>query len=215
MAHVDRFQYEQALWTSGLQWVAGVDEVGRGPLAGPVVVAAVILPRSWRDLGLPAGLEEMNDSKQLTETQRERFYQALVNHAEVTYCLAQLEAPDIDRLNILRATHAAMNSALAGLKLKPEHVLVDGLAVKTMTFPQTPLVKGDGRSYSIAAASIIAKVTRDRQMQAHDRSWPCYGFAAHKGYPTAAHLQALAVHGPCPIHRRSFAPLKPKQAELL
>lgn len=215
MARVDRFQYEQALWASGLQWVAGVDEVGRGPLAGPVVAAAVILPSTWRSQGLPGGLEGLNDSKQLTETQREQFYEVLASHPEVIYQLAQLEAPEIDRLNILRATHEAMNTALAGLKLKPEHVLVDGLKVKSMTLPQTPLVKGDSRSYSIAAASIIAKVTRDRQMKAYDRVWPQYGFAAHKGYPTEAHLQALAIHGPCPIHRRSFAPLKPKQGELL
>lgn len=215
MARVDRFQYEQALWASGLQWVAGVDEVGRGPLAGPVVAAAVILPSTWRSQGLPGGLEGLNDSKQLTETQREQFYEVLAAHPEVIYQLAQLEASDIDRLNILRATHEAMNTALAGLKLKPEHVLVDGLKVKSMTLPQTPLVKGDSRSYSIAAASIIAKVTRDRQMKAYDRVWPQYGFAAHKGYPTEAHLQALAIHGPCPIHRRSFAPLKPKQGELL
>ncbi len=214
MARVDRFQYEQALWASGLQRVAGVDEVGRGPLAGPVVAAAVILPSTWRSQRLPGGLEGLNDSKQLTETQREHFYEVLVAHPEVIYHHAQLEAPDIDRLNILQATHVAMNTALAGLKLKPDHVLVDGLKVKSMTLPQTPLVKGDSRSYSIAAASIIAKVTRDRLMKAYDRVWPQFGFAAHKGYPTEAHLQALAVHGPCPIHRRSFGPLKPKQGEL-
>ena len=215
MARLDRFQYEHALWAEGHRYVAGVDEVGRGPLAGPVVAAAVILPWDWKVAGLPDELDGLNDSKQLTEAQRERFYEVLVHHSAVTYSLGQLEAPEIDRVNILRATHAAMNTALAGLKSKPHHVLVDGLAVKSMPYPQTPLVKGDSRSYSIAAASVIAKVTRDRLMREHDRTWPQYGFAAHKGYPTEAHLRALTAHGPCPIHRRSFAPLKPRQPQLL
>ncbi len=120
----------------------------------------------------------------------------------------------IDRVNILQATHRAMNDALAQLRPGPQHVLVDGLPVKSMVFPQTALVKGDARSYSIAAASVLAKVTRDRLMLEYDRQWPLYGFAGHKGYGTPQHLAALAEHGPCPIHRRSFAPLKAKELEL-
>jgi ribonuclease HII len=120
----------------------------------------------------------------------------------------------VDEINILKATHRAMNEALAGLEFPPQHVLVDGLRVPSLRFPQTPITKGDARSFSIAAASVLAKVTRDRLMLEYDRQWPVYGFAKHKGYGTARHLAALAVHGPCPIHRRSFAPLKPPPAEL-
>ena len=132
----------------------------------------------------------------------------------VCFGLAQIDAGTIDTLNILRATHRAMNRALAGLRPQPEHVLVDGRRVESVRFPQTPMVKGDARSFSIAAASIVAKVTRDRLMFEYDRQYPVYGFAGHKGYGTARHLAALAEHGPCPIHRRSFAPLTPSQPEL-
>lgn len=214
MARRDRFHFEKELWSQGHDFVAGVDEAGRGPLAGPVVAAAVILPRQWSITGLPAELAGLNDSKQLTESQRDRFFEVLSTRVDINVGLGQLDAGEIDRLNILRATHAAMNAALDGLPRKPEHVLVDGLAVRTMTWPQTPLVKGDSLSYSIAAASVIAKVTRDRLMVKYDGVWPQYGFAAHKGYPTESHLRALAEHGPCPIHRRSFAPLKPWQPAL-
>ncbi len=212
---VDRLQYERALWASGCWHVAGVDEVGRGPLAGPVVAAAVILPRAWMDNGIPDELVGMNDSKQLTEAQRENYYELLRHRPDVVWNLAQLEADVIDRINILRATHAAMNAALAGLPAPPQHVLIDGLAVASVTYPQTALVKGDARSYSIAAASIIAKVTRDRLMHDHHQTWPQYGFASHKGYSTEEHLQAIALHGPCPIHRLTFSPLKPQQIDLL
>lgn len=215
MAKVDRFEYERALWDRGCQHVAGVDEVGRGPLAGPVLAAAVILPRPWGKSGIPEPLRGLNDSKQLSEPQRERFFEVLTTHPDIRFGVAQLEAPEIDDLNILKATHAVMKTALAALHPPPDHVLVDGLPVRGMPFPQTALVKGDSRSFSIAAASVIAKVTRDRLMLAHDLTWPHYGFAAHKGYPTPTHLQALAEHGPCPLHRRSFAPLKPRQTNLL
>jgi ribonuclease HII len=215
MARVDRFHYEQHLWAQGLQYVAGVDEVGRGPLAGPVVVAAVILPAEWRLSGLPRKLRGLNDSKLLTPAQREFYFDFLTAAPGVIYSLAQLDSTEVDRLNILRATHTAMHHALCALRQAPQHVLVDGLEVKTLGFPQTALVKGDSRSFSIAAASVLAKVTRDRQMVEFDRTWPQYGFAAHKGYQTESHLRALQEHGPCPIHRRSFSPLKPQQLDLI
>jgi ribonuclease HII len=210
----DRFEFERALWNQGVMRVAGVDEAGRGPLAGPVLAAAAILPAKWAETGLPHELEGLNDSKQLTQTQREKFFAFLTTCGEVEFAVARIDAAQIDELNILRATHHAMNAALAKLSPAPQHVLVDGRAVKTIRVPQTAIVKGDARSYSIAAASVLAKVTRDRLMLEFDWRWPVYGFAAHKGYGTARHFAAIAAHGPCPIHRKSFAPLKQKDAEL-
>jgi len=211
----DRFAFERVLWNRGATRVAGVDEAGRGPLAGPVVAAAAILPAKWAVSGLPHELEGLNDSKQLTALQREIFFAFLTACAEVEYAVAKIDSVQIDEINILRATHCAMNDALAQLRPAPEHALVDGRPVKTLRVPQTAIVKGDARSYSIAAASVLAKVTRDRLMLEFDRQWPVYGFAGHKGYGTARHLAALAAHGPCPIHRRSFAPLKAKESLLI
>lgn len=213
MARVDRLHYERVLWKQGHQWVAGVDEAGRGPLAGPVVAAAVIFPRAWQETKWPRKLRGLNDSKQLTEEKREYFFGELTSCPEITYGVAFLDSEEVDRLNILQATHAAMNAALRQLLRQPDHVLVDGLAVRSLAYPQTALVQGDCLSFSIAAASVLAKVTRDRRMVEYDRVWPQYGFAAHKGYSTEAHLEALAIHGPCPIHRRSFSPLRPEQTE--
>jgi ribonuclease HII len=210
----DRFEFERVLWTQGMTRIAGVDEAGRGPLAGPVVAAAAILPAKWAETGLPPELEGLNDSKQLTAAQREKYFAYLTACPEVQFAIAQVGAGQIDAINILRATHRAMNNALAQLQPAPEHALVDGRPVKTMTVPHTAIVQGDARSYSIAAASVLTKVTRDRLMLEFDRQWPQYGFAGHKGYGTAQHLAAIAAHGPCPIHRRSFAPLKSIQREL-
>jgi ribonuclease HII len=211
----DRFEFERALTRRGLQLIAGVDEAGRGPLAGPVVAAAVLLPTEWISGGLPLNLQGLNDSKQVTAGRRERFFAVLTGNEAVRFAVARVEVEMIDSVNILRATHRAMNEALAQLRPPPEHALVDGLPVKSLRFPQTALVKGDARSFSIAAASILAKVTRDHLMLEYDRQFPAYGFAEHKGYGTARHLAALEKHGPCAIHRRSFAPLKPAgQAEL-
>jgi len=210
----DRFEFEQQLWRQGFSRVAGVDEAGRGPLAGPVVAAAAILPPRWADAGLPAGLAGLNDSKQLTEKQREKFFTFLTTCSEIEFAVAEIDAAQIDEINILQATHRAMNDALAKLNPQPQHALVDGRPVRTMRVPQTAIVKGDARSYSIAAASVLAKVTRDRLMVEFDRQWPEYGFAIHKGYGTARHLAAIEHFGPCPIHRRSFAPLKPKEPTL-
>jgi ribonuclease HII len=163
---------------------------------------------------MPAEWADLNDSKQLTEAQRERFFPWLTAHPEIESAVAEADPATIDAINILQATHRAMNAALDRLEPRPEHALVDGTRVKSLRVPQTPLVKGDARSYSIAAASVLAKVTRDRAMVAADRRWPEYGFARHKGYPTPEHLAALARHGPCPLHRRSFAPLKRPEPEL-
>jgi len=196
----DRFEFERVLWSRSVTRVAGVDEAGRGPLAGPVVVAAEL-----------AGL---NDSKQLTAAQREKFFEFLTRCAEVEFAIAQVDAGVIDEINILQATHRAMNAALAQLTPLPPHALVDGRPVKTLRVQQTAIIKGDARSYSIAAASVLAKVTRDRQMQAFHAQFPVYGFDQHKGYGTAQHLAAIAQHGACPIHRKSFAPLKPPEPEL-
>jgi ribonuclease HII len=210
----DLLAFERELWQQGLMRVAGVDEAGRGPLAGPVSAAAVILPPAWGKTGLPPELAGLNDSKQLTEARREGFYEFLIHCPELQHAVVLVAAGRIDTINILQATHEAMNAALARLSPAPQHALVDGRPVKTMRVPQTALIKGDARSYSIAAASVLAKVTRDRLMLEYHRQWPEYGFAGHKGYGTAQHLAAIVQHGPCPIHRRSFAPLKPPEREL-
>jgi ribonuclease HII len=210
---VDRFEFERELLDRGCMPLAGVDEAGRGPLAGPVLAAAVILPPPWILEGLPQDLAGLNDSKQLSPIQRETFFDRLNQH-QVQYAVAEIDSVMIDSVNILQATHAAMNRALARLNPAPVHALVDGLFVRTLEYPQTAIVQGDGRSYSIAAASIIAKVLRDRLMTDLDLVYPGYGFASHKGYPTSQHFEALRRLGPCPVHRRSFAPLRPAQGEL-
>ena len=206
----NRFEFEQPLWRAGVTRVAGVDEAGRGPLAGPVVAAAAILPPRWLQTGLPTELTGLNDSKQLTEAQREKFFQFITTCGEIEFGIAEISAAVIDEINILQATHRAMNDALAKLNPLPPHALVDGRPVKTLCVPQTAIVKGDAKSFSIAAASVLAKVTRDRLMLDFDAQFPAYGFAQHKGYGTAKHLAAIAKHGACPIHRLTFAPLKPK-----
>ena len=210
----DRFEFERALWLQNVTRVAGVDEAGRGPLAGPVVAAAAILPSRWAESGLPAGLAGLNDSKQLTAAQREKFFQFITASGEIEFAVARIDAAQIDAINILQATHRAMNGALAQLNPPPQHALVDGRSVRTMRVPQTAIVKGDARSYSIAAASVLAKVTRNRLMLEFDAQFPEYGFAEHKGYGTAKHLAAIEKFGACPIHRKTFAPLKPKEPKL-
>jgi ribonuclease HII len=210
----DRFEFERALWQSGFTLVAGVDEAGRGPLAGPVVAAAVIFPQEWLHSGLPVELDGLNDSKQLTSGQRDQYFRALTARAGILFAIASVDAGIVDQINILRATHQAMNDALDRLPVPPQHILMDGTRVKSLRWPHTPIIKGDALSYSIAAASVLAKVTRDRLMAGYHARWPAYGFDEHKGYGTARHLAALAAHGPCPIHRRSFAPLKQPEPEL-
>ncbi len=195
------FKHERSLLRRGLSFIAGIDEAGRGPLAGPVVAAAVILPAGFRDAVL-------DDSKKLSPSQREDIYRALTGRADVVWAVAIVGSEDVDRLNILQAAHEAMRRAVSLLARRPCHVLIDGRPVRPFPYPQTALVGGDGLSFSIAAASVIAKVTRDRIMIEMDARHPGYEFARHKGYCTAAHLDKLRAHGPCPIHRRSFLPVR-------
>ena len=194
--------------------LAGVDEAGRGPLAGPVVAAAVVLPEAWAQDGIPESLERLNDSKQVRESVREELFEVIQTNAAIVSAVAMVDAPVIDEINILQATHRAMNEALAGLEPSAEYALVDGRPVPSLTLPQTAIVKGDAQSFSIAAASILAKVTRDRLMVQYHQQFPGYGFDGHKGYGTKAHLLAIEELGACPIHRMSFAPLKKTQPEL-
>ena len=194
-------RFEKHLWSTGIALVAGIDEAGRGPLAGPVVAAATVLPAEFSLAGL-------NDSKQLTEPVREQFFEALTAPGKlVCYGIGFAEPAEIDRLNILRATFLAMERAVMALPLRPDHLLIDGLPVPVFQQPQTAVVDGDAKSMSIAAASVIAKVTRDRMMRKWHTEFPQYDFDQNKGYGTRAHLESLQIHGPCPIHRRSFAPV--------
>jgi ribonuclease HII len=209
-----RFKYERELLARGMALIAGVDEAGRGPLAGPVVAAAVILPGDWLMAGVPRRLRGLNDSKQLTAEERDAYFAVLIADPLVRWGIGIVDVDVIDRINILQATHQAMNEALAQLQPQPEHTLVDGLAVGSLRYPQTAIVDGDAKSYSIAAASVIAKVTRDRMMQEYHRQFPVYGFAEHKGYGTPQHLSALNQHGPCSIHRRSFSPVNQPELPL-
>ncbi|RDL44751.1 ribonuclease HII [Marinomonas piezotolerans] len=181
--------------------LAGVDEAGRGPLAGDVIAAAVILDPLHPIVGL-------NDSKKLSEKRREALYEDIINNA-LSYSVARASVEEIDELNILHASMLAMQRAVMSLSVAPEHVLIDGNRVpKLLPCPAEAVVKGDARQSAIAAASILAKVTRDREVVALDAHYPQYGFAKHKGYPTAQHLAAIKEHGVCDIHRRSFAPVK-------
>ncbi len=210
----DRFLHERELIARGILRFAGVDEAGRGPLAGPVVAAAVILPMEWIVGTMPAEFLDLNDSKQLSEPARDEFHRLLTTTPGIEFAVAESSAEIIDAINILQATHRAMNEALMALRPVPGHALVDGNRVPSLRREHTPLVQGDGRSYSIAAASVLAKVTRDRWMKSAHQRWPEYGFDQHKGYGTPAHLEAVARHGPCPIHRRSFAPIRRLDPEL-
>lgn len=191
---------EHAHFASGRRHIAGVDEAGRGPLAGPVAAAAVILPPHFSCPGL-------DDSKKLSPAKREALYHQLTTTPGLLWSLALASAAEIDTLNILRATHLAMRRAVAGLATAPDHCLIDGLPVRDFPWPYDAIVKGDGRSLSIAAASIIAKVSRDRLMREIDAECPQYGFAKHQGYGTQLHLETLRLHGPCRHHRRSFEPV--------
>lgn len=191
---------EQALHARGIRPVVGVDEAGRGPLAGPVSAAAVVLPEDFSCPGL-------DDSKKLSAAKRDRLYDHLTTHAGLRWSVALVHSEEIDSINILRATHRAMQMAVRQLGLEIGHCLIDGLRLPSFPWPHDGIVKGDGLSLSIAAASIIAKVTRDRWMKDISMEFPQYGFERHQGYGTKAHLEALRIHGPCRIHRRSFQPV--------
>lgn len=191
---------EIALQARGYQRIAGIDEAGRGPLAGPVTAAAVILPPGFECPGL-------DDSKKISPAKREALYLQLTSDPRILWTVAQASREEIDRLNILRATHLAMRRAAETLSSAPQYCMIDGLPLRDFPFPHDGIVQGDGLSLSIAAASIIAKVTRDRIMNTIDRDFPQFGFAQHMGYATKAHLEALRIHGPCCHHRRSFQPV--------
>ena len=194
--------FEKNLVESGYKYVAGVDEAGRGPLAGPVVAAAVILPEEFSS-------NQLNDSKKLSSSKREKIYNELMNvDSKVISAFAVIDEVVIDKINILRATHMAMAQASSNLSIEPSFVIIDGMPIKDFPFNNESIIKGDSKSLSIAAASVIAKVERDRIMLNYSKEYPEYKFEKHKGYGTKLHLDALKKFVPCNIHRKSFAPVK-------
>ena len=190
-------QIEEEIYNTGVETICGIDEAGRGPLAGPVVVAAVIMPRD-------SFIEGVNDSKKVSEKKRELLYDLITKEA-IAWGVGIIDQKEIDRINILNATKEGLTTAIKNLEVKPDRIIVDALkGIDTLGIPYTSIIKGDAKCYSIAAASIIAKVTRDRIMRQWDEIYPQYGFEKHKGYGTAMHMQAIREYGLCPLHRRSF-----------
>ena len=190
-------EIEKDLYNKGFKNICGIDEAGRGPLAGPVVVAGVIMPKY-------SMLEFVNDSKKVTEKRREKLYDVIMEEA-ISYCVSVIDQDVIDEINILNATKKGVTEVVDGLEIKPDLILVDALEhINTRGIPYEPLIKGDARCYNIAAASILAKVTRDRIMRQWDEIYPEYGFLSNKGYGTAKHIEAIKQYGLCPIHRKSF-----------
>ena len=188
---------EKELYDKGFEYICGIDEAGRGPLAGPVVVAGVIMPKD-------SMIEGVNDSKKVSEKKREKLYDVILEEA-ISYSVAIIGQDVIDEINILNATKQGVTKVVEELDVKPNLILVDALThINTKGIPYDSIIKGDAKCYNIAAASIIAKVTRDRIMREWDEIYPQYGFINHKGYGTAKHIEAIKEHGPCPIHRRSF-----------
>lgn len=200
-SNIPNLEYEQHLWQTGIKNIAGIDEAGRGPLAGPVVAAAVIFDEHS---GI---IEGINDSKRLTPKKREALYDVIMENAK-SVGVGIVDSEEIDRINILQATYKAMRKSVGRLNVKPDHLLIDGKPIPDKIYPSTAIVGGDTKCYSIAAASIIAKVYRDRLMRELDTVFPHYGFAKHKGYGTKQHRNAIEKYGPCPIHRKSFAGVK-------
>ncbi|MGI6727529.1 MAG: ribonuclease HII [Anaerovoracaceae bacterium] len=191
-------EYENALYTEKIEWIAGVDEVGRGPLAGPVVAAAVILPMDFNVIGI-------DDSKKLTPKKRDELFEKIQETA-IAYSIGIVDNQIIDRINILEATKLAMKKAIEDLQksYQIQHILLDAIVLKDVSIPQTSIIKGDAKSVSIAAASILAKVTRDRMMQNYHEKYPYYAFNSNKGYGTKAHYAGIEANGICPLHRRTF-----------
>lgn len=188
---------EEELYEKGIKLIGGIDEAGRGPLAGPVVVACAVMPQD-------SMIEGVNDSKKISEKKREKLYEEIIENA-ISYEVGIIDQNTIDDINILNATKLGLTTAVKGLNVKPEIILVDALTnIDTCGIPYQSIVKGDAKCYSIACASIIAKVTRDRIMREWDKIFPQYGFEKHKGYGTAAHMQAIREYGLCPLHRHSF-----------
>lgn len=196
----DLMSYEKELYSNGIELIAGVDEVGRGPLVGPVVAAAVILPKGYT-------LEGLNDSKKLTAKKRNAYYEILLGEA-ISIGLGEASPKEIDELNIYQASRLAMMRALANLKVQPEHVLVDAMPLVDLNIPSTSIIHGDALSHSIAAASVVAKVVRDRMMEELDKKYPHYEFARHKGYPTKKHLEVLEKYGPLDNYRFTYGPVR-------
>lgn len=194
-------RYETELYSQGFQAIAGVDEAGVGPLAGPVVAAAVVLPHGYK-------LKGLNDSKKIPEAARREELALRIKEAALAWSVGQTEAEEIDRINIYRASLLAMHRAVSGLQIQPDYLLVDARKIPNVSCPQKGIIHGDSLSASIAAASIIAKTTRDRYMIELDGIYPGYGLATHKGYPTPEHLAALVAKGPLAIHRKSFGPVR-------
>lgn len=199
MDSVDLYKFEKELWNKGINYVAGVDEVGRGPLIGPVVTACVILPKDFK-------LDGLTDSKKLTEAKREKFYPYIMEHA-ISVSVGMMDEKVIDSVNIYEATKLAMYEAINKSKVKPEHVLIDAMKLEELSIPSTSIIKGDAKSISIAAASVIAKVTRDRMMIELDKKYPMYGFKSHKGYPTKKHVEAIYKYGLIDGYRKTFKPV--------
>ena len=197
--NIDLLKYEKELYSQGIKFIAGVDEVGRGPLYGPVVAAAVILPKNYR-------LKGLNDSKKLSEKKRNEFYK-IINKDAIGIGIGIINEDKIDEVNIYEATKLAMNEAISKLEVKPEHILIDAMPLD-IEIPTTSIIKGDAKSESIAAASVIAKVTRDSMMYELDKKYPMYGFKNHKGYPTKKHIEAINEYGLIPGYRKSYAPIK-------
>lgn len=190
-------EFENKLYKEGLRYIAGIDEAGRGPLAGPVVIGCVIMPQD-------SFIEYVNDSKKVSETKREMLYEKITDEA-IAWSTGIVWQDEIDEINILNATKKALTMAIDNLKVKPDKIIVDALdKIETRGIPYISVIKGDAKIYSISAASIIAKVTRDRIMREYDEIYPEYGFSGHKGYGTAKHIQAIKEHGICPLHRKSF-----------
>ena len=188
---------DKEFFDKGIEYIAGIDEAGRGPLAGPVVVASVILPQD-------SIIEGVNDSKKISESKREKLYDTILNEA-LSYGIGIIYQDEIDEINILQATKKGLTEAIKKMKIKPNIIMVDALnGINTLGIPYKSIIKGDAKCYSISAASIIAKVTRDRIMREWDKIYPEYGFSSHKGYGTAKHIAAIREYGPCPIHRKTF-----------
>ena len=188
---------EEKLHSNGVKLIAGIDEAGRGPLAGPVVVGIAIMPED-------SMIEGVNDSKKISEKKREKLYDLITQEA-IAWNVGIADQNEIDEINILNATKLALTRAIEGLKIKPDLILVDALTnINTLGIPYKSIIKGDAKEYSIAAASILAKVTRDRMMREYDEIYPQYGFSGHKGYGTAKHIAAIKEYGPCILHRKSF-----------
>ena len=203
-----KIAFEREAWNQGRRRIGGIDEVGRGPLAGPVVAACVVVDRALLLEKIPSYFYEIDDSKKVASSKRTELAQRLRAQEGVEIGIGMVDSGTIDRINILQATRLAMRKALEQLAPSPDHLLIDGLKVPAMGVSQTALIQGDARSFSIAAASIVAKVFRDGLMEQYDQEFPNYGFARHKGYGTLQHLQNLRRFGPCDLHRRSFAPVQ-------